>query len=313
MAIKVYNYSLLERFVKFVRIPWSWAISIITIIFLLLLILVAFVNGYFDDGIDWGFWRSGLEPVIIVYILVIFPFIQKLWERALRSLKLLLPQPELINGINTYKRSREWMSLFLGAVFYVALSQPWNSIKHWTDLYTALSGIIMFGLLGLLIYSGLTGTIRLARLNRQHLNIDIFDTKLLIPVAQWSLSVSLAFVGGITISILFQPFENLQSVYSIIIYSILICVTVSLFFLSIWSTHDTMAMAKKNELNMVRNNLNNARNELKQCAVWGMYEKQVLEIPAWPFNAGVLGRLIASAIVPAIIYIIKIVFGLRFG
>jgi hypothetical protein len=221
------------------------------------------------------------------------------------------------------------MSLFLGAVFYVALSQPWNSVKHWTDFYTVLSGIIMFGLLGLLIYSGLTGTIRLARLNRQHLNIDIFDTKLLIPVAQWSLSVSLAFVGGITISILFQPFENLQSVYSIIIYSILICVTVILFFISIWSTHDTMAMAKKNELNMVRNNLNNARNELKQnttkgvtegidklysaIAVWGMYEKQVLEIPAWPFNAGVLGRLIASAIVPAIIYIIKIVFGLRFG
>ena len=89
-----------------------------------------------------------------------------------------------------------------------------------------------------------------------------------------------------------------------------------------------MASAKKRELTMVRENLEDAYRKLKQqategiagdrdklysaIAVWGIYERQVREAPTWPFNAGILGRLIASALVPAIIYIIKIFSGLGF-
>lgn len=189
-----------------------------------------------------------------------------------------------------------------------------------------VTSIIMFGLLGLLVYGGLSSTLRLAQLNRQHLKIDIFDTGLLIPVARWSLSVSLAFVGGISLSVVFQPLENLREIQNIIIYSILICVTVLLFFTSMWSTHNAMASAKKQELALVRENLGHARRILRQqvkenitserdklysaIAVWGIYERQVREAPAWPFNAGILGRLIISALAPAIIYIIKIFCGL---
>jgi ABC-type multidrug transport system fused ATPase/permease subunit len=329
MTSKTYNYSLLQGFVKFFRLPWSMLTLVVAVILLLFLILVAYLKGYFSNGIDWSFWRLGLQSAIIVYILIIYPFIQRLWERALQNLRLLVPQPELLNKIATYNRRWECMSLFLGAVFAIALSQPWGWIEEWTDLYSFITGIIMFSLLGYLIYGGLAGTIRLAQLNRKYLRLDIFDTGLLVPVARWSLSVSLAFVGGISLSILFQPLKNLQSVYSIIIYSILVCVTILLFFTSMWSTHSAMTSAKRRELAMVRKKLDDARQELKQhingstvdgmdrlypaIAVWGMYERQVLDAPTWPFNAGILGRLIASAIAPAIIYIIKIFSGLRFG
>ena len=329
MTINSDNYPLLEGFARFVRLPWYVITAIVAILLLALLILVAYLDGNFTDGVDWSFWRLGLQPAIIVYIFILIPFIQRLWNRALQSLQLLLAQPErleIMKKVARYNRRWEWVSLFLGVIFFIVLGQPWSWDMHWIDIYVLVTSIIMFGLLGLLVYSGLSSTLRLAQLNRQHLKIDIFDTGLLVPVAHWGLSVSLAFVGGISLSVVFQPLENLREIQSILIYSILICVTILLFFTSMWSTHNAMASAKKGELTLARENLGDARQKLRQqakdnitsdrdklysaIAAWGVYERQVRETPTWPFNAGILGRLIASALAPAIIYIIKIFSGL---
>ena len=332
MLKKSYNYPLLEGFIKLTHLSWYAVTIIVAVVLLLFLILVAYLDGLFTDGIDWSFWRLGLQPSIIVYIFLIYPFIQRLWNRALQSLRLLLPQPEqleIMQKITSYNRLWELIAFLLGAVFAIALSQPWNWVMKWTDVYSLVTSIFMFGLLGLLIYGGFAGTIRLAQLNRQYLKLDIFDTGLLIPVARWGLSVSLAFVGGISLSVVFQPFEHLREVSNIIVYSILVCVTVLLFFTSMWSTHSAMASAKRRELTVVRENLTESRRRLKEqatqgtkgginrlysaVAVWSIYEQQVQGLPTWPFNAGIIGRLIASAIVPAAIYIIKIFSGLRLG
>jgi hypothetical protein len=290
---------------------------------------MAFFEGSFSNGIDWSFWRLGLQTAIIVYILVISAFIQKLWVRMLISLESLVPQTdadEILNKISRNNRIWEWVSLLLGVIFFLSLGQPWNWEMHWFDIYSLVTNIIMFALLGYLIYGGISSTQRLARLTRKYLHFDIFDAGALIPVAQWSLSVSLAFVGGISLSVVFQPFENLRQMENIVIYSILLCVTIVLFFTSMWSTHSVMASAKRRELTMVKENLDFHRKQLKQqssesinndrdrlysaIAVWSIYEKQVREAPTWPFNAGILGRLVLSSLVPAIIYGIKIVLGL---
>lgn len=296
---------------------------------MVLLVLVAYLEGNFTDGVDWSFWRLGLQPAIIVYIFIMVPFIQRLWNRALQSLQSLLPQPEqleIIEKVAGYNRRWEWIALLLGVIFFVALGQPWSWDMRWTDVYGLVTSVLMFGLLGLLIYNGLSSTLRLAQLYRQHLKLDIFDTGLLLPVARWSLSVSFAFVGGISLSVIFQPLENLRETQSIIIYSILICVTVLVFFTSMWSTHSAMTLAKERELTTVRESLSDTRRKLKQqvtegissdrdrlysaVAMWSIYEKQVREAPTWPFNAGILGRLVASVLVPAVIYAIKVFGGL---
>jgi len=323
------NYPLLELFTKSNKLPRYVIITGITIIFILFLVIVAFLEGSFSNGIDWNFWRLGLQSVIIVYIFVVYPFIQKLWRRVLVSLEPLLPQQEtneILNNIARYNRRREWGAFLLGMVFFLSLGQPWNWEMNWFEIHTLVTSIIMFAFLGLLIYSGISSTVRLARINHRYLELDIFETRSLIPVAQWSLSISIAFIGGISLSVAFQPFENLRQMENIVIYSILICVTILLFFTSMWSTHSAMASAKRRELSMVRKNLHLHRNQLKQqssesidnereklysaVVVWNNYEKQVREIPTWPFNAGILGRLIVSSLVPAVIYFIKIVLGL---
>ncbi|HEY96000.1 MAG TPA: hypothetical protein G4O15_13800 [Dehalococcoidia bacterium] len=323
------NYPLLESLVKAIKLPRYITILGIALILILFLVLMAFLEGSFSNGIDWGFWRLGLQSAIIVYIFVISPFIQKLWVRMLISLESLLPQAETNEILITMSHSNrrwEWAALLLGMIFFLALGQPWKWDLSWFEIYTLVTSIIMFALLGYLIYGGISSTMRLAKLTRNHIHFEIFDTRLLIPVAQWSLSVSFAFVGGISLSVVFQPFENLRQTENIIIYSILLCVTILLFFTSMWSTHGVMASAKKRELNMVRENLDSHRKQLKQqssdsnhsdrdrlysaIAVWNIYEKQVREAPTWPFNAGILGRLVLSSLVPAVIYGIKIVLGL---
>ena len=49
--------------------------------------------------------------------------------------------------------------------------------------------------------------------------------------------------------------------------------------------------------------------------VWVTYEKRVKEAPTWPFNAAIVSRLLLSALMPAAIYLIKIIgsFWARFG
>jgi len=113
---------------------------------------------------------------------------------------------------------------------------------------------------------------------------------------------------------------------NIIIYIILVCFTVLLFFISMWSTHSIMARAKRRELDLVQKHLRAASNELKERAedsslkgteelsstitAWVNYERRIKEIPEWPYNAGIIRRLAASTVVPAVVYLIKIISGL---
>lgn len=49
--------------------------------------------------------------------------------------------------------------------------------------------------------------------------------------------------------------------------------------------------------------------------MWITYEKRVKEAPTWPFNAGIVSRLAMSILMPAAVYLIKIIgqFWVRFG
>lgn len=332
MSAKLHNRPLLEELVGFVRLPWYIVTSLIAVLLLIFLLLAAYLGGVFTDGVKWDFWRLGLQAAIVTYIFLIYPLVQRLWDRAIQSLQLLLPEKKrgkIINDITSYDRRYEWLALFAGLVFAILLSQPWDWVRGWLDTYTLVTTILMFCLLGWLIYNGSISTYRIIQINRQHLELDIFNIGRLLPVAHWSLGVSFAFIGGITISVLFQPWENLLHVQNLIIYSILVFVTVILFFMSMWSTHQAMVGAKSRELLMVQKHLASARTKLREqtskgivddidqmysaVAAWGIYERQILETRVWPFNAGIIRRLVVSVLFPSLVYLAKILFGLRFG
>lgn len=332
MSERPRHYPLLEELIQRTRLPWYGATALISVVLLLSVVLAAYLDGVFSRPFDWGVWRGGLQPpVIITYILVIYPLMQRLWDRAVRALAPLLDfddssRNDIVNGLNAVNHRSEWLAVILGASFWIALSQPWNWVEDWVDVYALVVQMMMFGLLGWLVNGGLGNTRQLTRLNR-HVKLDINSPGSMAPVAQWSLGISLAFVGGITISVAFQPTESLVEWQTIVIYAVLLSVTILIFFISLWSTHGAMLRAKRSELSLAREHLGAALRELKEktaqgsaegieklhsaVAAWGTYERSVREAPEWPYNANVLLRLGASALFPTIVYLLKILFGVR--
>jgi hypothetical protein len=328
MAEEPHTLPLFEELIKRSRLPWRWVTAITAVVLLLFLVLVACLDGIFSNLSDWEFWRAFLgPPVIIVYILLIYPFMQRLGERAVQAFQpLLAPEEgEKTSIIAAPSRRWEWTAILLGLAFWLGLERPWLWVDQWLDVYASVTTLLMFVLLSWLIYNGLSGTRVINKLSRQHLNIDIFDTGL-VPVARYSMGITFAFIGGISLSLVFQSIENLLAWQSITIYSILVCVTVLLFFLSMWSTHNVMLGVKKRELALIETQLEGATRELKEAAVqdrsegidrlysavaaWGIYERRIREAPEWPYNASILRRFSVSVLIPGIVYLIKILFNL---
>ncbi|UCH42936.1 MAG: hypothetical protein JSW16_09060 [Dehalococcoidales bacterium] len=342
MAKKSGFYPLLIKIVKCSRLPWYWVTVIIAVILLMGLVLAAFLDVAFTRLSEWGFWRNFLDgPVLITYILVVYPFIWQLWWRAVDTLQSLLPADEVDStrlevGVPVPNRRWEWVATLIGAVFWLSLWQPWGWGNRWEagaiwlSAYDVVTQSILFGLLSLLLYSSFTGNRYLNRLIRQRLNLDIFNTKLLTPIAHSSLGFSIAFIGGISLSMVFQTQNDLLMWNNIIVWVIMVCFVVLLFFLSMWSTHTAMAQAKNRELDLVQKHLKAASLELKEgveeSSLMGKeelsselyssitalvnYERRVKEVPEWPYNASIIRRLVASTFAPIVVFLIKVYSGL---
>jgi hypothetical protein len=323
--------TLLGVLMKRSRLPWYWATAAVATVLLLSLILTAFLDDNLHDLSELSFWRIQLSAfALITYVLAIYPFMWRVRDRAVQAFRPVLPIEEddfdqLAAEVSAPNRRWEWAAVLMGALVPVALIQAANldwDAEPWLSVYAVVTTLLFWGLMGWLIYDTLAGIRSIYRLSRRDLKLDIFDTELLVPIAQWSLGISLAFVGGISLSLVFQTQDSLTSWDSITIYAFLIGVTVLMFFLSMWSAHTAMAEAKKRELALTRSHLVAASRELKErgaegrmegmeglssaISSWATYQRLVQEVPVWPFNAVIIRRLVASIVAPVAILLIKV-------
>jgi hypothetical protein len=276
-----------------------------------------------------GFWRTGLQgPVLIIYILLIYPRILHLWKAAIEAFRSIVSIGEnqfdlLSREIATENRRWEWLAVFIGISLHLIRVRIWLGwIDQWLEVYQVTTDAILFGLLFWVVYSSIKGSRGIARLCKQNLKLDIFNTKLLAPVARLSLGNSLVFVGGISLALLFETQETLLEWQSIVIYSVLVLSTILIFYISMWSIHNIMARVKRYELGVAQKYMAEMSRKLKEwttksqlkgmeelsssVAGWAAYERRVKEAQEWPFNAGIIRRLFVSILAPASIYLIKI-------
>jgi hypothetical protein len=228
----------------------------------------------------------------------------------------------LVSEVYVVKRWQEWLAVLAGFIFMLAISRPWSFVEGWMDIYQVFTSMIMFGLLGWLIYSSIRGNLSISKLTKEELKLDIFNTNQLSPIAYLSLANSLAFIGGISISLVFQTQQNLLEWQTITIYAVLVVATILIFFMSMWNIHRILTRVKKNEMEIARTQLALYSRQLKDkisetqkgetgqlsiiTAGWASYLKMVQETPEWPFNAAIIRRLFASILAPASIYLLKI-------
>jgi hypothetical protein len=318
--------SLVDQLVGYAGPPRLVFTLAVGCLLVLLLVVAAFAHGGLVAGSPWELWKLGLEPAVIVYILWVYPPLRRRWTLAIDALRPLADRPELIDQANAVNRRLEWTALLLGAAFSVWVTGPWQTDGRWVLLYVCASNVIMFSLMALAVYDGLVRMRRLTRIIRAGLQLDLFDRRSFTPLARWGQSVSLTFVGGTCLSLLFQSYETLYSVRSLVIYTVMVGVSLTLFFTSIWNIHDALVAAQQRELAVVRQHWSRARGELKRklaegaavegaglyepIVVLGAYENQVLAASTWPFNPKIVKELVASLVAPVLIYGLKIAVGL---
>ena len=345
MAEQSTTYPLIEAAIRRFRLPREWTIAVIAGVLLLLLVLMAFLNGTLDSLLEW---RTAWPPLSYIlfptYILVVYPFmLRSRWQAILAFKPLLSLDDDAFNKVaeNILKPSRrgEWTAVFigisvLGAVLFQPWTLDWTSGYFWLSVYEVITTTIGMGLIAWLIYDTLVGILRISRLSRENLKLDILDTEALAPVASWSLGISLVFVGIIILSVISDVTETAEVMpvmQNIIGYGFLICSTLLIFFLSMWTAHRAMSEAKKSKLATIRRHLSTVSGEVDELmamdqfngtqelsssiTVLATYERRVKEAPTWPFNAGIVRKLLVSILTPGVVYLIKILSqaGIRFG
>jgi hypothetical protein len=228
----------------------------------LLLLPLAWALWQSDAAASPGLWRLAMAPPIIVFILAVHPRLQALWRRAIEELRPLSRQPELLDPTAASRRG-EAVAALLGAALAVWIS-PSIPFAGGLFAYGLALNVVMFVLLALSIHEGLRRTAHLRRVVAAGLTLDLFDRQLLTPLARFGQGLSLTFVGGTCVSLLFQSAASLYTLQSLVIYSILIVAALTLFFTSVWSIHVALVAAQQRELATVRRHWSRSREALQR-------------------------------------------------
>jgi hypothetical protein len=202
------------------------------------------------------------------------------------------------------------------------------------NIHEVITTTIGMSLMAWLMYDALVGIVRVSRLSRQGLKLDIQDTETLAPVAAWSLGISLVFVGILTLAIIMDVSQTAEIVLDFkffLGYGFLVGTALLIFFSSMWSVHGAMTEAKKSKLTLARKHLAEISRELEDreakrqregmielsstFTAWTTYKREAQEAPTWPFNAVIIRRLFISILTPGLVYLVKILSqtGIRFG
>ena len=324
--------ALVNEWIERTGLPWPRAIVALGLVLILLLVGAAYLDGILRHP-SGGFDLWDLEePTTIVCILLAYRLLEGLGNGAIEAFRPLLAIDDddfdqLLTGASPLDRRREWLAMGIGVAAGLLLNRPWTwggAHLFWFKLWGMLAPILAFGLLGGFIYRSLAYTRLLTELHRQPLDIDILDPTPLEPLARFSLGISLGFIGGTTLRLLFNPDpQELLRIQSLIIYGALILVSVLVFFLGMMSSHRVMAEAKERELKLVRHNLAAMYQGWKEQTAEGRpqdmetlsyaitaglgYEKRIAEAPEWPYTTGTLRNLIVSTLLPVVAWAAQVI------
>jgi hypothetical protein len=323
------NPSLLGRLESVFGPRYAWFVVVVAFMLILLLALAAYAQGAGGQRVRATLWLLGLNPVMIVYIFLVHPLMHRRWLSAMDSLHALAPDAIGAGRSKPVSHRGEWAAMLLGLLVGLGVARDIPGVEGWLRLYSEATSALLFALLAAAIYGSLARARHLAAHSRAGLELNVIDGHLLTPFAQWGQTLSLVFVGGISLSLLFQSYESLSSKEGVLIYGGLVVVALTLFFMSVWTIHVALAKAQEKELARVRRDLAAARETLHRdrpadpagpvqdpylpVVVCGMYERQVLEAPTWPFNPAIVGRVFASVVAPLGVYVLKLAFGVGGG
>jgi hypothetical protein len=324
--------SLFDRFIS--RPRPVWLKMSVSLLLLLLPFGAAHLDGILGDFIRQGRWRvSLLFPTIIIYIWLISPAMTRVGVDVIYAMRPLLPMDDesfdsLIDGAFRANPVHEAIAFGIGAALGIAsVLASGDETASWLGSYWFLTAALMYGLLAWTIYGSATSTRLNAVLHNQPLRFDVLDPSPFEAIGRQSLLLALAFMGGISLSLIFAfQLESLSSPLFWLMYLFLVLVTVLIFFQNMRPTHQVLVAAKNRELEPVQRHIRQACRSLVKRLDQGqdsgtlaaeinalvVYEQRLQAARTWPYNTTMLRTLFFSVFIPLVTVLARVVAEILF-
>lgn len=306
-------------------LPWSVNIVLVPL-FLIALHLFGHYKEGFPETLGASFWRElFLIPTLVVYLMLTWPFIKRLFREAIASFQqvLLVNKVEfelLVTKSVFFNPWFEVLSFSLGAVLGCLIFRPWRLGPNFFP-YLLAGDIILFGLFAWKIYISIASAKFFTTLFRRPIKFNILQTNFLEPVAQWSLGVTTIFMGIATIGALFIPTDNLFEVKYILCYGTALLISISIFFLGMRDTHQFILKMKQQELEKLhqgfepiyqkflgslkeQGDTSETQHQGGLVSTLFLCEKRIREIPDWPFTTTILWRFLFTLLLPSLLALV---------
>jgi hypothetical protein len=323
--------TIIDRIASWTGLSWAWFIVVGGLIPLTLILVGVTLDGVWPVFFSEGFWRLLVQPVMVFYILLIYPFMQRMEHRVVMGFRpaVLLDDEDyaqVVQKATAVNPRVEFLIVGIAALVGFWANVPWMGAAgfFWLRWALALSGALTLGLLGWVVFAAIAGTRLVTALHNLPLQVDLFDIKPFEPFGRQSIVMVLAFVGGVTLSTFFliSPDSGFLSIENLIFDAALILVAVLAFFLNMRPTHRVLAAAKRKELALVERNIARTYERLKQAPTgveaaqataeelnaWIAMEKRLEETRTWPYNTSMLRVLFLSVLIPVGAELIKVVY-----
>lgn len=301
-----------------------WLTIFISLILLLVPFAAALADGLWDELFSQGNWRPFFTaPIVIIYILVVSQWLARSDSDLLKAFRpLVLIDDETFDRL-AREASRihpggEGIALLAGALIGLGISLPWMKwmITFWLRLYIPVSLCLMWSMLVWVIYDSIASTKLVTVLHRQPLKVDILDTKPFEPMGRYSLIISLVFVGGVALGMIFGlDVKNIFAWQSWVINLPLLCIPVIIFFLNMRTTHRLLAGEKKRQLQVITQEIRIVSHTMQSKIARGetlgetaieftamiAYETRLRATSTWPYNTGMLRTLFFTLLLPLVV------------
>jgi hypothetical protein len=307
-----------------------WRKGLLTLVLLGLPFGLAYLEGVFSTIVNRDTLRTPLFPnVTVLYIVVVAPWIWRAEKDVIEGLRPLVSaeldsRDALAHKVWWRSSLGDWAALGAGILGgrLLFLSQPPPDLRFWAMRYWAAMVVIMYGALAWLIYAALGSARFTALLHRYVLHKDPFDLTPFEPVGRQGLILAMIFVGAITFSLLFLYTRTMfMNWRGILVYSILVLVTVSIFFTVMWPAHRILQRVKDQKLTGVQQLSGQTFRKLDTLAAdgadtqpvatevqaWLTLEQRLKQTRTWPYDTEMLRTLYISILTPLFVAIARVV------
>jgi hypothetical protein len=270
-----YEPPLAAAWTRWVTRAPTWLLFALALVLFVVPLILGMREGLFGPALESGevrFWL--LWPTLLVYTSAMIPLFVRADRKVLGSIRPLVELDDaeferVLARVGRFNWQAEVMAFLAGVLLGLMVGDLREPFLEPAPLtwWLYLSGWTAFGILGWVVLTGMTCTRLTSAIYRQPMAIDLFDISAFEPIGRQSLNIALAIVGGTLISLvfLFDP-AIIGRWQNLIIYSVLTVVTLVLFFVNMWPTHNLLARRRRAHVKRTEQRISDAYGRLDAFA-----------------------------------------------